>query len=645
MISILHNKSTCPGTLTDHVHKLISLISSKNVRVVPGPSACVDANHTVYLPPLPNGATEKDFLRYFHLATHEQSHIEGGSDFTRISKDKTKFHLQNALEDIRCEQHQEKGLPGLVPYRIRYYETALIDFMNKEMCDASFMDIVRLIHTLGKYIIIHIRKIQLQADHIDIKASSDLLYAYDHYVKDLEDLIVTMTTSDQTFKLADVIYDRLKDLIRQQITNNHRSNSSNGNTKPQQGDEDHGNEDTETEESPDSGTNPEPSSNSDASDDDDEPTDVEPGEEDSDPQGNGDAGDNEPSSGNRDPEDDGDQDDGDEPDAGSATDSCDIDQEEIDNELQRIIDALNNSNISMDIVSDLKNQINGAQNSFNQPYMVNPDVKDVIAVGNETTNDIAESTKRVGLNYLGPKGSQITKLFVSQSNTRTAYNQYSGTMDVTSVVSDVHDNRDDVYRRMIAPRLDKAAVTFLIDNSGSMTNTIGHIYAILSGLMHYLSRACIPTEAIGYTAEASQSDVWRDAPAHLTLIKQFHEQYNGTIMRRCIPPAWMGQTNDLDGLKFAVPRIWARPERKKIIFILCDGEPNIGSYLLDSKLIRSYIEYIEVCRKAGIVVFGIGINRDLTEFFGKDNFASVDLSNVGAILIEKLTKILNKVGA
>lgn len=642
MISILHNKSTCPGTLTDHVHKLISLISSKNVRVVPGPSACVDANHTVYLPPLPNGATEKDFLRYFHLATHEQSHIEGGSDFTRISKDKTKFHLQNALEDIRCEQLQEKKLRGLIQYRVMYYKGALEEFANKEMLSASFKDIVRLINTLGKFIIIHVRAIQLQVI-LDIKASSDLLYAYDHYVRDLEDLIVTMTTSDQMFKLADVIYDRLKDLIRQQITNNHRSNSSNGNTKPQQGDEDHGNEDTETEESPDSGTNPEHSSNSDASDDDDEPTDVEPGEEDSDPQGNGDAGDNEPSSGNRDPEDDGDQDDGDEPDAGSATDSCDIDQEEIDNELQRIIDALNNSNISMDIVSDLKNQINGAQNSFNQPYMVNPDVKDVIAVGNETTNDIAESIKRVGLNYLGPKGSQITKLFVSQSNTRTAYNQYSGTMDVTSVVSDVHDNRDDVYRRMIAPRLDKAAVTFLIDNSGSMTNTIGHIYAILSGLMHYLSRACIPTEAIGYTAEASQSDVWRDAPAHLTLIKQFHEQYNGTIMRRCIPPAWMGQTNDLDGLKFAVPRIWARPERKKIIFILCDGEPNIGSYCLDSKLIRSYKEYIEICRKAGIIVFGIGINRNLTEFFGEDNFASVDLSNVSDILIERLTKILNKV--
>ena len=642
MISILHDKSICPGTLTDTIHKVISLMSSKNVRVVPGPSACVDANHTVYLPPLPKDATEKDFIKYFHYATHEQSHIEGESDFTRISKDKIKFHIQNALEDIRCEQLQEKKLRGLIQYRVMYYKGALEEFANKEMLSASFKDIVRLIHTLGKFIIIHVRAIQLQAI-LDIKASRDLLYAYDNYVRDLEDLIVTMTTSDQMFKLADLIYDRLKDLIREQLINNHSSNSSNGNTKPQQGDEDHGNEDTETEERPDSGTNPESRRTSDASDDDDEPTDVEPGEENSNPENNGDAGDNEPSSGNSDPENDGDQDDGDEPDAGSATDSCDIDQEEIDNELQRIIDALNNSNISMDIVSDLKNQINGAQNSFNHPYMVNPDVKDVIKVGDETNTTNANIIRNLGLSYLGPKGSQITKVFVSQSNTRTAYNQYSGTMDVLSVVSDVHDNRDDVYRRVTGPRLDKAAVTFLMDNSGSMKNLIGHMYAILSGVLHYLSRANIPTEAIGYTAEYCHSSVWRDAPAHLTLIKQFSEPYNGAVMRRCIPPNYMGQTNDLDGLKFAVPRIWARPERKKIIFILCDGEPDIGGPVLSTKLIRSYKEYIEICRKAGIIVFGIGINRNLTEFFGEDNFASVNLSNVSGILIDRLTKILNKV--
>lgn len=636
MISILHDKSICPGTLTDTIHKVISLMSSKNVRVVPGTSACVDANHTVYLPPLPKGATEKDFIKYFHYATHEQSHIDGESDFTRISKDQIKFHIQNALEDIRCEQRQEKKLRGLIPYRVMYYKGALEEFANKEMLNASFKDIVKLIHTLGKFIIIHVRAIQLQAT-LDIKASTDLLYAYDHYVRDLEDLIVTMTTSDQMFKLADLIYDRLKDLIREQLENNHSSNSNNGNTKPQQGDDDHDNEDKEPEESPDSDTDPEPSGHSDDPSDDDEPTGSEPGEESGDPEDNGDAGDDESPSGDCDPENDGDQDSGGQGSGDAA------DPEEIEGELQRIIEDLNNSNETMDIVSDLRDQINGAQNRRDLPYMVCPDVKDVINVGNETTNDQANVIRNLGLKYLGPKGTQITKLFVSQSFTRTAYNQYSGTMDVLSVVSDVHDNRDDVYRRVTGPRLDKAAVTFLMDNSGSMKHLIGHIYAILSGLMHYLSRACIPTEAIGYTAEASQSDVWRDAPAHLTLIKQFHEQYNGTIMRRCIPPAWMGQTNDLDGLKFAVPRIWARPERKKIIFILCDGEPNIGSYHLDSKLIRSYIEYIEVCRKAGIVVFGIGINRDLTEFFGKDNFASVDLSNVGAILIEKLTKILNKV--
>jgi cobalamin biosynthesis protein CobT len=632
MISILHNKSTCPGTLTDHVHKLISLISSKNVRVVPGPSACVDANHTVYLPPLPDGATEKDFIKYFHLGTHEQSHIEGGSDFNRASKDRIKFRLENALEDIRCEQLQEKSLPGLVPYRIKYYAGALEDFANQEMSEASFNDMVKLIGTLGKYIIIHIRKIQLQADHLDIKASRALLYAYENYVSDLENRILSMTTTDQMFELAEIIYNRFKKIIRDQLEDNHSSNNSQGNTKPQQGDNDDSGEETEDQETSgeNSETDTESSSDSDDSDDDGEQASGESSEEDSDPEDSGNAGGAGTPSGDSSPEDDG-----------SDGEPSDLDNEEIEEELQRIIDELNSNNDAMDVVTDLKDQIN-SQGTRDLPYMVNPNVQDVIGVGPETTPEIAAKIREIGLGYLGPKGSQITKLFVSQSNTRTAYNQYSGNMDVISVVSDIHDTRDDVYRKVSAPRLDKAAITFLMDNSGSMKHLIGHMYAILSGLMQYLSRANIPTEAIGYTAESSRSDIWRDRPAYLTLIKQFHEQYNGAAMRRCIPPASMGQTNDLDGLKFAVPRIWARPERKKIIMILCDGDPDIGSYTLNAKLIRSYKEYIDICRKAGIIIFGIGINRNLSEYFGEDNYASVDLSNVGQILIDRLTKILNK---
>jgi cobalamin biosynthesis protein CobT len=241
---------------------------------------------------------------------------------------------------------------------------------------------------------------------------------------------------------------------------------------------------------------------------------------------------------------------------------------------------------------------------------------------------------------LGPKASQLTKLFVQQTKPRTLHNRTNGSLDVIALANDIHDTRDDIYSNNQGAKLDKAAVTFLVDNSGSMSKQIGDMYAILSGILMHLSRACIPTEAIGYTvAGGCRSEKWRDVPAYISIIKEFKEPYGGKVMRRCTQPYLMDETNDLDGMRFAVPRLWARPEKKKIIMVLCDGKPSMGN--LTSVLSKAYKEYIEICRKAGIIVFGIGIGADLKEFFG-DDFVSVDTYDVGDVLLTKLTQILNR---
>ena len=331
-------------------------------------------------------------------------------------------------------------------------------------------------------------------------------------------------------------------------------------------------------------------------------------------------------------------------DSGTQPENSETDQdsERDDEDLQRAIEELNNSDESMDIMTDITEMVN-SHGTYNQPYMVSPNVRDIVGYGPETTPDIAKGILNRGLEILGPKGSQLTRLFVAQSHNRIAYNQYKGNIDIVSLVSDVHDVRNDLYKNINGPKLDKAAVSFLIDNSSSMIQRAPHIYSILSATLHYMAKANIPTEAIGYTVESCKSDLWRDATAHMTIIKDFKESYQGKVMRRCRPPLFYGLTNDLDGMKLAIPRLWARPEKKKVLLILCDGKPYIGNYTLTSKLTDSYKEYIKICRKAGITVFGIGIDVNLSGIFGED-YASVTLTNAGDILMDKLGKILNKVG-
>jgi hypothetical protein len=670
--------------MTDTVHRLISLLSDKNVRVLSGPKACINKDHTVFLPPLPKGATEKDFVKYFHLGTHEQAHIFGGSDFDRASKDKTHFKLENALEDVRCEQLQEKEYPGLKPYRIKFYEDALNDFVNKELVNAEPDNILKFINVLGKYIIVKARMVQLNAYHLNLTPSDSLLKAYYAHVADLETRIVNMTTLDEMFELSGIIYDRLKDLIREDIKKKAQEKIDQENKpQPQQEDQDDdddngqdSDEDGEGEsssksESPEDsdGKSSEESGESEASDSEesgesgesdggehgeeekgDNQSDSDDSEGDETSGSGSDQGDNDSTEGTEDSEGNGDDEDPistaedrdeegeDVPD--DSEDSEELDPEEIEKEVQKVLEDLNEEEDSLDILTDITEEIN-RNSEYESPYMVSPHVIDEINFGKETTDEIANAIKIVGLQMLGPKGPQLTKLFISQTKPRQQFNRLAGNLDVLSLASDVHDRRRDLYTNMSAAKLDKAAVTFLVDNSGSMNHVIGETYAILSGILSIMAHACIPTEAIGYTISECTSDTWRDVPAKITILKEFKESFNGKVMRRCVPPSYMGCTNDLDGLKFALPRLWARPEKKKVIMVLCDGTPELGNDTLTNKMVQSYKEYIKLCRKAGIIIFGIGLNVNLSYFFG-DDCVSVSTTDVGEILLTKLTAILNR---
>jgi hypothetical protein len=716
-ISILHNKNVCPGTLTDTVHRLISMISNKNVTVKQGPSACIDKNHTIYLPPLPKDATEKDFIRYFHLGTHEQAHIYGGSDFERASTDPLLFKIENALEDIRCEELQEKEYQGLKPYRVRFYQDALEAHLNAEFMNADPSNIHNFILAISKLIIITVRMKQLNAMHLKVSVSDALINAYCKHVRDLETRIINMTSTDEMFELASLIYSRLKDIIREELkkkqTTQQKQSPKQENKDDDQDSQDE--EDTQTgDSSEESETDPEESAG-DQSDDSGDAEAPEEGEDSSeeesegsdsgdngDPKGDDSAADGDSSEGNPEDEEDnaltGDSDNensgsNDAPDSGSDTDnddstdndtddsadpvhegSVDSDDEdkeasdsstdpdvseddesrtdetdgsgqsgssELEIDISKIIDDLKDSDAPIDVMTKIINDINQDVKTRALPYMVNPNLVDHIYPGRETDDKTGIQIKEAGLSMLGPKGSQLTKIFISQTKPLTRYNQLRGQFDVRAFASDVNDSRDDLFTNQTGAKLDKAAITFLMDNSSSMLGIIYHTYALLSGVLYHLSKACIPTEAIGYTIGDNKSDVWRDVPAQLSIIKEFKESYSGKVLRRCIPPSYLGLTNDLDGMRFAVPRLWARPEKKKVIIVMCDGKPYLGNATLTDKMRQAYIEYIDICRKAGIIVFGIGIGVDLTEFFGTD-FVNVTDSNVGEVLLTKLTEILNR---
>jgi hypothetical protein len=278
---------------------------------------------------------------------------------------------------------------------------------------------------------------------------------------------------------------------------------------------------------------------------------------------------------------------------------------------------------------------------YDSPYMVHPDVKDIIEYNRSTYLTEAEMIKNRGLQMLGTAGARLTRLFVAQSYPRHIHNQYHGRFDMRSYMSDTMDKRTDIYSRKMGARLDKAAVSLMVDNSASMMACIGAIYCILSGLLHYLGKARIPTEVVGFTAGTAKNGDYRDVPVHLTIVKKFEDLYDSAVMQRCVQPSHMEQNAEVDCLRYMVPRLMARPETKKVLFILGDGNPCIGNDRLSEKLAAAYKEYIELCKEAGIIVFGFGIGCNLRWVFGED-FVSVGTSDVGDQLLTKLTEVLSR---
>jgi nitric oxide reductase activation protein len=165
----------------------------------------------------------------------------------------------------------------------------------------------------------------------------------------------------------------------------------------------------------------------------------------------------------------------------------------------------------------------------------------------------------------------------------------------------------------------------------------------------------VPCSACGYTDlpvgfDAFGRSVWsgndlvRDYPVRVEIYKEFEETYTAEVMNRIRPPVTSNNTPEFDCIReYALPALMARREERKILFIICDGEPNCQSYGLNQRMKVTYNRYIRAMKDEGIKVFGFGIGADLSQYFEDDwMMVNGNAADLGKSLIDKLTVILNR---
>jgi hypothetical protein len=664
------------------IEKFIGIVLGRKIPVRPGPHACTDGS-TIFLPP--QDLTEEGKLIYLGKALHETSHILISTDFAAFKKiqltkhGRLKAKLINATDDIRVEHGLQKVYPRVVHTTAPYWqwkEVNVLKDLDKYKSVGRGMDYLTMVMNTMLLFIARCRFAQLGLS-LSYKSTGVVADVYKKYLADLEPEAHAMVDYKDSEALALKLYDRIKDLIRDDLKPPPPSAP-----QPQDNSDDEEQDDPQ----PDQGGGEE--DNDDSSDkpgDDDSDPDQSNGTgdedgDDSDPEGsesNEDAGDSaeseasqdsdEPSSGSE-GDDDSESDPGSEGDAGAESgDSGDTqgpeeeespqegggeagedetpEDEELEDKIDQALEGLDDDADKIQTADGLVTQRLDSNPAIeNQDYYKDPRVTDRIGPGYMGSQYEGEFYKREGIELLGTQGKEMIRHFISQTKPRIIRRQDGGRFDATTFLKDRF--RTDVFNEKMSGTLEKAALAIALDNSGSMDGDRAVTASkLLSGLLYLADKNGIPTLAAGYTDANTYYGSYsggRTYPVRIDVIKTFEERFDNLAMRRCVPlpEGYRGYTPDLDCVQWITPQLWARPEGKKILFIICDGEPNAQLNELDDRLKSSYKKYLDACKLAGIKVFGFGIDSDLSPYFGED-WACVSSRSLASTFMAKLKSVLN----
>ncbi|AOB31508.1 hypothetical protein AKI39_13640 [Bordetella sp. H567] len=192
-----------------------------------------------------------------------------------------------------------------------------------------------------------------------------------------------------------------------------------------------------------------------------------------------------------------------------------------------------------------------------------------------------------------------------------------------------------VFRRPHMRRQADAAVTFLIDCSGSMKARIDAIAPIVDTLARALDDLAVPTEVLGYTTGA-----WHGGRARLDWLAQGRPACPGRLNEVChlvfkeagrswrraradiaalLKPDLFREGIDGEAVQWAAARLMQRDARRRLLVVVSDGGPMDaatvqanGADYLDSHL-RHVVGRLEAAGRMAILAVGVG--QDLTPYY------------------------------
>jgi cobalamin biosynthesis protein CobT len=242
----------------------------------------------------------------------------------------------------------------------------------------------------------------------------------------------------------------------------------------------------------------------------------------------------------------------------------------------------------------------------------------------------------------------------------------SGRLDVRRRSMEIVRGKDDIYKKRSEGEGINAAVSILIDMSGSMSGDKAKLaQAATIALAEALEGTGVPYEIIGFQCRSFRSETDRRMKADKVAYALEHPGRDfmwdreeacvhhgfkpfGMNLKRCKPYLGMlsskagGNNGDADALLFAAARLAKRSEDKKILLALSDGYPAWhGAYDRNGKdcdyWTRAAAERVQ---EMGIQMVGVGILDDSVKRYYPRHVVLRDVSELGKTVLDQVAKLL-----
>lgn len=576
----------------------------------------ISGNRAFRLPGLinvPSGDfTDPDVVTMTHgYIDHElghENHTNHASFVEVAQQSPTHKHFINMVEDVRMETCVGNEFSGAKGNLKKLAQLA----MNKELFAEPTSDFepVKLVQMLvlyrGRYRVIGQDCLRDYASKAEVLVRDLLGDEFTDEACRLIDSISNAASTDDSGAIALDLLALLEEL--------------------QQDDEENDSDDSDNESSD---SDEESEDDSDSGDDDSEDSDNEDSDQSKDSSGSDEADNNDEDEPSTESSDSSDDDGDDESDSSSNADSSNDDDCDPSND--DVSDATDNSDSGAASKNDLQQVVQDILNATDDDGI--DDIHELIA--KELEEDAKESDDPLGeLSGSMPGPLPIVKSPVLRNRFDEKRAKSVGKR-VYQKLSRVLIDRDDSLQvhRTVGKRIDarrlagvsagnnrlfcrrqeqpdtSAAISFIVDASGSMGSDMTHANAIAYAMCHGLSQSGIATE-VSYFSLYNHEDL-----SGVHIAKSFTEKHINASKFR-VTADWGTPTGS--AMLNAIPRLAVRSESKKLLFVITDGDSDSPSEVLWA---RQFAQHL------GIKVIPIGLNTAFVDGFSRDEFKRVDTVN------------------